>query len=668
MVLQAAFRTRTTASRILHIVGRGVVAATTLVVFGVFVWLGWTGTETHDEMRTAVRRAVRVAELRGTIAYLDDLLTMSARMAASSGKSQWVDRFDETDLKLDAAIGEAAQLATPDVRAALARTTDEAHHDLVTMERSAMKLAADHDLQAAQALLDGPELDYLKDVYATGLQVFGQDLQTLADTRTAAVNDRAWVEAIGLGLSAVLLVAAVLTVRGNARLKGAMERTAAVARIDVLTDLPNRRHFYDDLTLAMRDIERHGRGYVLMLIDLDRFKAANEAYGHPAGDRLLQLVATRLRANVRSGDLIARLGGDEFALLFLLEPGGQIAPWTDPAQMAKRIVATLGEPLTLPGGATVQIGASIGIAYANGGSDDIGELLHRADVALSQAKVDGRGCFRFFEQGMDAQARSRALLEAHLREAIESDAIVPYFQPLVDMKTSRIIGVEMLARWPHPTRGMVSPVEFIPLAENLGLIGAMTDRLMRQACLAAARWPAHITLACNVSPLQLRDPGLPAMVQAILDDTGFPASRLELEVTESALVGDLALARTLLDQLKALGVRLALDDFGTGYSSLRHLQQLPFDKLKIDASFVGAMITDNESGKIVSAVVSLGHSLGLSTVAEGIETVDTAEVVREFGCDIGQGWLFGRPATAAAMDLLLCEPDREDQPSTAMVA
>ena len=213
----------------------------------------------------------------------------------------------------------------------------------------------------------------------------------------------------------------------------------------------------------------------------------------------------------------------------------------------------------------------------------------------------------------------------------------------------------MLARWPHPTRGMVSPAEFIPIAEELGLIGAMTYHLLRRACRAAAGWPAHMTLACNVSPVQLRDPELFAMVRAVLEETGFPACRLEIEVTESALVGDLKLARALLDELKGLGVRLALDDFGTGYSGLRHLQLLPFDKLKIDASFVGAMTDDRESRKIVAAVVGLGQSLGLSIVAEGVETDETLALLRTLGCDIGQGWLFGRPAPAERIDVLVLE-------------
>ena len=261
-----------------------------------------------------------------------------------------------------------------------------------------------------------------------------------------------------------------------------------------------------------------------------------------------------------------------------------------------------------------------------------------------------------------------ALLEGEFRKAVADEAIVPHFQPLVDIATGRLTGVEMLARWPHPKRGMVSPAEFIPIAEDIGLIGPMTVGLLRQGCRAAANWPAHVTLACNVSPLQLRDAALPGIVAAVLDETGFPADRLVVEVTESALVGDLDLARGLLDELKALGVRLALDDFGTGYSSLRHLQLLPFDKLKIDRSFVAAMVTDRESAKIVSAVVGLGHSLGLSIVAEGVETEQVSALLRGLGCDIGQGWLFGRPVPAHRIDALVVEEAEVERPVTALVA
>ncbi len=265
------------------------------------------------------------------------------------------------------------------------------------------------------------------------------------------------------------------------------------------------------------------------------------------------------------------------------------------------------------------------------------------------------GGFRFFEPSMDARIQARALLEGELRQAIANNLIIPHFQPLVEMGAERLIGFEMLARWPHPTRGMVSPAEFISIAEDIGLIGLLTDHLLRSACCIAMTWPSETFVACNVSPLQLRDRGFPAMVRAALGASGLQPHRLELEITESALVGDLELARELLDELKALGVRLALDDFGTGYSSLRHLNMLPFDKLKIDAGFVGAMASNVESRKIVAAVIGLGQSLGLITVAEGVEEPETAALLRDLGCDIGQGWLFGRPCSAEAVNALLSE-------------
>jgi len=620
------------------------------------VWFIWTGTNTRDEFRTASQKAVRVAELRGTIAYLDEWLTMSARMAAATGELRWVERYKEVGPRLDAAIAEADAIATPEVRAAMAATTSEAHRDLVTMERRSLSLAAEGNVAAAKALLDSPEFTYIKDVYATGIEIFGQELTTLAEQRATALTNRAWLEVTGLGLSTVLLTSTLLTFRGRTQLTEALAETAAVARTDALTDLPNRRRFHEDLESALAELPGSGGSLALLLVDLDRFKAVNDAYGHLAGDRLLRLVADRLRATLETGEIIARLGGDEFALLLVQSGSKAQQSSRQAAAAAERIVATLKQPFELADDTTILVGGSVGIAIA-GPKDGVAELLHRADVALYQAKADGRACFRFFEIGMDAVARTRARLEGELRQAVADDEIVPHFQPLVAIDTGHIVGVEMLARWPHPARGMVSPAEFIPLAEGLGLIGPMTDGLLRKACTAAANWPADITLACNISPLQLRDPELPAMVHRILENTGFPANRLELEITESALVGDLAFAATLLGQLKALGVSLALDDFGTGYSSLRHLRALPFDKLKIDASFVGAMENDGESGKIVAAVVGLGQSLGLTTVAEGVETPETAALLKRLGCDIGQGWLFGRPASARDFEALL-EHDR----------
>ena len=631
-------------------------ALTLAAALGMLFWLGWTGIGTRDETILAAQRAVRVAELRGTFAYFDEWLMMSARMAVVSGESRWVDRFDEAGPKLAAAIAEAVALATPDVSTALAKTTDEANSGLIAMERAAFRLVAAGHRDGAAALLDSPEFAYLEAVYASGIEAFGNDLETLATARARTLNDRAWMETAGLALSAVLLVAAAFAVKGRARLRAALAFTEAVARTDALTDLPNRRRLYEELRITLARPDRSGGEVALLLCDLDRFKLINDVHGHPAGDHLLQLVAARLRSLVRPGDLIARLGGDEFALVVLPDVGAQLGLTSETAaHLARRIITVLGQPFKLPEGAVVRVGVSIGIALARpeGGSADA--LMRRADVALYRAKADGRSRFHFFDPGLDAHFQQRVLFEGELRQAIAEDLLVPHFQPLVDLTTDRLIGFEMLARWPHPVRGMVPPGEFIPIAEDIGLIAPMTECLLRRACRIATTWPSEIVLACNVSPLQLRDRGLPAMVQTILDETGLPAHRLELEITESALVGDIDLARRLLGELKALGVRLALDDFGTGYSSLRHLQMLPFDKLKIDAGFVRAMTSDVESRKIVAAVVGLGHSLGLVTVAEGVEESATAALLREFGCDVGQGWLFGRPGPAETVNALLLE-------------
>ncbi len=640
--------------------GVGAVLLAAMFALGVLAWLGWSGTGTRNEVRLAERQAVRVAELRGTFAYLDEWLTMSASMAVLTGETRWVSRYEEASPNLTAAIAEAVALSTPEVGAALAQTTEEARNGLTQMERAALAMAGRGDRDGARLLLDGPEFAYLKTSYASGIEALGQDLMTLAATRTKALSDRAWVEAAGLVLGAVFLVAAAIATRGHLKLRVALACTATVARTDDLTSLPNRRHLHEVLQGMLARAGQDGGSVAVLLLDLDRFKTVNDVHGHPAGDQLLRLAASRLRTVARTGDCVARLGGDEFALAALISPprqpchAGELA-----AQLAQRIIATLQEPFTLSSGTVVRVGISIGVALSQQAAEGMDTLMHRADVALYRAKADGRGRCCFFEPVMDDDVQARALLESELCEAVANGRIVPHFQPLVSMANERLVGFEVLARWQHPTRGLVPPGEFIPVAEQVGLIGPMTGHLLRQACSIAAAWPDDTFVACNVSPLQLRDQSLPGMVRAALQESGLPPHRLELEITESALVGDLALARDVLIEVKSLGVRLALDDFGTGYSSLHHLKMLPFDKVKIDASFVGAMTRDPGSRKIVSAVVGLGQSLELTTVAEGVEDQETAAMLRELGCDVGQGWLFGRPGPADLATRLLrgCRPE-----------
>ena len=658
LILQAAARRRWRRTKAAGLVTSALGA---LAVVGFLIWLGLNGAALRNRIQHETARAVRVAELRGTIATLNETLTMSARMAAVSGQPRWAERYDAALPRLTAAINDAVKLATPKVAAELGPTMDEASTDLVTMERAAMTRAAAGDKTGAMLLLDGPEFDYLQASYDTGIDAFSQDLMALTAVRAASLNDRAWEEALGLALAAVLLVAAAFASFGHARLRRALARTETVARTDPLTGLPNRRHLYEQLGAAVVRLQRGGKAVALLLLDLDRFKPINDLHGHPAGDRLLQLVAARLREAARSNDLVARLGGDEFALVIELDGvGDPAAPdrlgLDDAASaLAARVIAVLEAPFGLEGGIVVRIGVSIGIAFAEPGHETAAALIRRADVALYHAKSDQRGHFSVFTPGMDAAPRLRALLEDELRQAIAADCIIPYFQPLVEIETSRLVGFEMLARWPHPERGMISPADFIPIAEETGLIGAMTECLLRRACRIALGWPPEVSLACNISALQLRDRSLPAMIKAALDQSGLAAHRLELEITESALVGDLNLARAILLELKALGVRLALDDFGTGYASLRHLQMLPFDTLKIDASFVAAMANDNESRKIVVAVIGLAKSLHLTVVAEGVEEPGTAALLGALNCDVGQGWLFGRPGSAETARMLLME-------------
>ena len=641
-------------------VGVGAILLAGLLALGAVTGLSWIETGTRNEVLLAERHAMRVAELRGTFAYLDERLTMSAHMAASSRDSRWMFRYEEAGPDLAAAIAEAVALSTPEVSAVLARTTEEARRDLTQMEQAALAKAAIGDHDGAQALLNGPEFAYLKASYTSGIEALGQELMTLSAARAKTLGDRAWIEAAGLVMGAVFLVAAVVATRGHQKLRVALNETAAVARTDDLTSLPNRRHLHEVLQGMLTRAGRNNGTVAILLLDLDRFKTVNDVHGQPAGDQLLRLVGMRLRTTARTGDFVARLGGDEFALIALLDPlrqschAGELA-----TQLAQRIIAALEQPFTLSSGTVVRVGISIGLALSQQTAEGVVTLMQRADVALYRAKTDGRGRYCFFDPVMEEDIQARALLESELRDAVANGGVVPHFQPLVGMTNERVIGFELLARWQHPTRGMVPPGEFIPIAEQIGLIGPMTSHLLRRACSIAAAWPDDIFVACNVSPLQLRDQSLPGMVSAALQESGLPAHRLELEITESALVGDLALARSVLNKVKSWGVRLALDDFGTGYSSLHHLKMLPFDKVKIDASFVGAMTRDLGSRKIVAAVVGLGQSLGLTTVAEGVEDQETAELLRELGCNVGQGWLFGRPVSAdlAAKLLRHCRPE-----------
>jgi diguanylate cyclase (GGDEF)-like protein/PAS domain S-box-containing protein len=457
----------------------------------------------------------------------------------------------------------------------------------------------------------------------------GQTEAGLADGRTISLSQRP----MPAGGSVVIFED--ITAR-----KQAERAVARMARFDELTGLANRTTFHERMEDALAAVRMRSGKAAVHWIDLDRFKAVNDTLGHPVGDGLLRGVAERLQTAVRDSDVVARFGGDEFVIL-----QSPIRKTDDAARLARRVMEALGAPFLLEGH-QIDIGASIGIALAPRDGVDADRLLKSADLALYRAKGEGRGAFRFFEVDMDEGAQARRALELDLRKAWERGEFDIHYQPLVDLASERIVGCEALVRWHHPTRGLVSPAEFIPIAEETGLIIPLGEWVLHQACTEATRWPGHVRLAVNLSPVQFKGRTLASTVVATLARSGLMASRLELEVTEMVLLHESTLTVSTMAQLRQLGVRLSLDDFGTGYSSLSYLRKFPFQKIKLDRSFVKDLGRDAGSAAIVRAVSSLGGDLGMTILVEGIETQEQLERVRAEGCTEGQGYLFGRPMPA----------------------
>ncbi len=418
----------------------------------------------------------------------------------------------------------------------------------------------------------------------------------------------------------------------------------SMARHDPLTGLPNRRVFAEILDKTVAHAARGSVGHAVLIVDLDRFKPVNDIHGHAAGDDVLREVATRLGRLARKGEIVARLGGDEFG--FILDCVSPEDPTTAASVLADRIVASVEIPIGV-GAQSVKVGASIGIAICPTDGTDPETLLRAADMAMYRAKEEGRGSYRFFDQSMEKALRARVAMEEDVRAAVAAHDFQPHYQPLMQLAENRLVGFEILARWHHPFRGEVGPEVFIPIVERLGLIGELTYFLLRRACQDARDWPPEITIAINVSPLHFADPLLPVKMLAILSETDFPPRRLEVEVTENALITDIKAARTALTALQAIGIKISLDDFGTGYSNLYNLRELHFDKIKIDRSFVQAMNSDAGSAKIVRSVIDLAKSLGLPTIAEGIEHREAMQEIMLSGGEYGQGFYFGKAMPAA---------------------
>ena len=417
-------------------------------------------------------------------------------------------------------------------------------------------------------------------------------------------------------------------------------RSQYLAYHDSLTGLGNRLLFKEQLEEALEDVSVASHPLAVLFLDLDGFKAVNDTLGHSIGDLLLKSVAAKLRDILPRTDRIARLGGDEFAILQIsaAQPGSSIA-------LAKKIIEVVGQPNSIDGH-DVTVGASVGIAIARPGDMNTDNFLKSADLAMYSAKSDGRGTYRMFDPEMDAIVQARRLLERDMRTALAQDGFRLFYQPLVNLQTKKVTAFEALMRWQHPERGMVPPSDFIPVAEEMGLIVQLGEWALRQACAEATEWPDGICVSVNLSPLQFAKGNLVSSVMSALASAGLPASRLELEITESVLLEKSERNITILNQLRGLGVRISMDDFGTGYSSIGYLRSFPFDKIKIDQSFVRDLLVDEGSLAIVRAIAGLGVSFGMITTAEGVETEEQMRCLNLEGCIEVQGYLYSRPVPA----------------------
>lgn len=465
------------------------------------------------------------------------------------------------------------------------------------------------------------------------VRLAGGDVRSLR-----SVDGRAWpVSTVRLGGGRILV-----TVEDRSAPAG----TDLTERRDALTGVANRVVLKERIVQMLAEPEQD-RQAALFLLDLDRFKTVNDTLGHAIGDKLLCRVVERLRSTVRKDDLVARLGGDEFAILQRSSRQPEAAK-----ALAQRLVDLVGRTY-LVDDHILNIGVSIGIALPPADGTEPDRLLKSADLALYRAKEEGRGRFRFFEQEMDARAQARRALELDLRRAFALRQFEVFYQAQMSLQDRRIVGFEALARWRHPQRGMVSPADFIPVAEEIGLISQIGEWVLLTACREAARWPGSHRIAVNLSPIQFSNPGLVETVSAALATSGLAPERLELEITESVLLDNTAATLAILHRLRTLGVRIAMDDFGTGYSSLGYLRSFPFDKVKIDQSFIRDMPTDGDSAAIVKAIIGLGVSLGISTTAEGVETEEQLNRLRAEGCTDIQGYLLSKPVPAAEVAAVL---------------
>jgi diguanylate cyclase (GGDEF)-like protein len=608
------------------------------------------------ELQFATRRLVFAERAAGEIHLADERLTMSANMAAATAEPRWVERYDANIPLIDSAIGRAMQLAPPDSADRFDSSTKVANDELVELERQSFAAVAAGDLPKARAILDGPEYGAHKATLSQGTQRLITEMVTTMNAEVAALNERTWYSltmlfvlcATGAWLLWFRLSSSLA--RSELAFLDAEQKIRSLALHDPLTGLANRAALREALQAAIARAERRKSGLSVLMIDLDRFKPVNDRLGHLEGDLVLKEVAQRLTSTLRQGEIRARYGGDEFVAV--IEHDGDDSAVT---RVAERLIEALSRPIELAR-ANVEIGASIGVATFPRDGHTEHDLLRKADHALYRAKGAGGAAASRYDAAMDSALDARLVQEEELRLAIAHGHVIPYFQPIVDMMSRNILCLEVLARWNHPVRGVLLPAEFMPLIESAGLMRALTVSILQGACLALRDIPGDVPIAINVAPELIQDERLTDLIITTLAQTGTPSGRLEVELTETALVSNISAAKRVIASLKGHGIKVALDDFGTGYSSLCYLSELPFDKIKIDRSFVRSLHDREESAKIVNAIVGLGESLGVPTVAEGVETERDVHALRKIGCKVAQGFLYSRPLPAGEIAALLHRP------------
>ena len=601
---------------------------------------------------TAASKAVRTATTSGHIMLEHERLTMSANMAAATGNLVWMQRYLDRIIPMDEAMSDGQDLATNDIAETFDRETKTAYDSLIAIETKAFQQVKIGNLAQAAAILNSAEYQDQKKILTDGTDHF---VSMLAKQNQKQVDDVKSIANIVLALLGVMGIAGAAGIwmmlrrrLGDSEIENlhVEQRLNLRAMHDELTGLPNRRTFNERTTAIIERCSQTKIGMVsVAMIDLDNFKDINDTLGHHFGDALIREIARRFSAAMPEGSILARFGGDEFAV------ANNILNEAHAEQIRQHMAGAFKAPFEVLG-ETLRITASIGVAVFPMHGDNVAEMLRVADIALYKAKDDGRGRIRLFYPEMDVKVKERKLLELDLRHAIETDQLELHYQTLMSSNAKQVTGLEALVRWRHPEKGMISPSIFIPIAEQSGLIIQLGQWVMARAFKDAARWP-DMMLAINLSPKQFRHSNFVNMVKSLVEETGVNPHRIEFEVTESLLLEENGIIQSILSSLHNMGFRFSLDDFGTGYSSLSYLRKFPFNKIKIDQSFIKSIETSNEAAQIIQSVVNLGKALHMTVTAEGVETVEQFNFLHAAGCQQLQGFLFSHPAPAQEIDVLL---------------